>query len=348
MNHTLSLELEQRIKQLNFDGYQWIKLKQPLHFEFYKTWIENNHHAGMDYLKTQIPLRETPQTWAPFAQSVLVFQKSYLNHPWPNPHKRQALKVARYSQGFDYHLQLKEELNQIINLLRDHYPEAQFLAVTDSTPLMERDLGYQAGLGWYGRNTCLINPREGSFFLLGEILTSIDITLPTIEPMADFCGKCQACITACPTQALDTNKTLNANQCLAYWNIESQELPPEPIRTKMQDLFFGCDICQDVCPWNHKPLKLKTPQPLITPTSQEIADELTFFLTASNRDILKSIENTPLTRARPFGLRRNAIIVATNLKLAHLWPEIESCCERYPRLLPLKDWSQKQFAPSDS
>lgn len=343
------MELDQRIKQLNFTGYQWITLAKPLHFDFYRQWLEQNNHAGMDYLKTQLPLREDTTTWAPFARSVLVFQKPYLQHPWPDPSQPpRGLKVARYAQGLDYHLQLKAELNQIASFLQTQYPDAQFLTVTDSTPLMERDLGYRAGLGWYGRNTCLIDPRQGSFFLLGEILTSLEAPTAVIEPLPDFCGKCQACVTACPTQALDLNKNLNANQCLAYWNIESQELTPEPLREKMQQWFFGCDICQEVCPWNHKPLKLISPSLPSELGDPDAVSELKFFLTASNREILNKIENTPLTRARPFGLRRNAIIVATNLKKTELWPAIKLCCERYPRLLPLKSWVQEQLSITDS
>lgn len=299
----------------------------------------------MNFLETQKPLRQSTTSWVPFAQSVVIFQFSYVHHPWPKT-VTEHLNIAKYAKGYDYHLKMVEEMNVIVSQLQSVFPEAQFRTVTDSTPLLERDLAYQAGLGWFGRNTCLIHPKNGSFFLLGEILSSVKISNP-INPqvMPNLCGKCRLCVEACPTHALSDGPTLDANRCLSYWNIEAQEIPPDEIKNKMGSLFFGCDICQDVCPWNIKPIKTSLMKKTHSESSEgrnvlfsTLEEELRFYLKASNRSILKHIQDTPLTRARPFGLRRNAIIVAVNTQLYSLKNDIHNCIERYPKLKPLKNW----------
>jgi len=319
----------------------WIPLKSPISFEFYSNWLDQKKHAGMYYLEAQKPFRKSPTTWAPFARSVLIFQFSYLNHPWPKAITNH-LNIAKYAQGYDYHLNMVEDMSLIVTQLQSLFPDAQFKAVTDSTPLLERDLAYQAGLGWFGRNTCLISPKHGSFFLLGEVLSSIEISNPIAsQVIPDLCGKCRLCVESCPTGALSEGPTLDANLCISYWNIESQEVPPDHIKSKIGSLFFGCDICQDVCPWNIKPIKAarsnaSAAKKITLFTSLE--DEIRFYLRASNRSILRHVHGTPLTRARPFGLRRNAIIVAVNMKLNSLKNDIHDCIARYPKLKPLKPW----------
>jgi epoxyqueuosine reductase len=329
----------------------WVPLKKPISFEFYLNWINQKKQAGMKYLETQAILRADPKTWADFAKSILIFQFPYLTHPWTKENMTQHLSIAKYAKGYDYHLNMIDELNQIIQKLKILFPEADFKAVTDSTPLLERDQAYQAGLGWLGKNTCLIHPKSGSFFLLGEILSSLEISDPIESKVVpNLCGKCNLCVEACPTEALSKGPTLDANLCLSYWNIESQDIPPDNIKTKMGSLFFGCDICQDVCPWNIKPLKKSREENKIEGEALELntrfktlEDELRFYLTARNRELLNYIQNTPLTRARPFGLRRNAIIVAVNSKTHRLKEEILSCLNRYPKLKDLKPWVEQNL-----
>jgi len=325
----------------------WVPIKKPISFQFYSEWLNQNKNAGMTYLRDQAAHRANPIKWAGFAKSVLILQFPYLPHPWPKK-VTQNLNIAKYAQGYDYHDKMIADLNHIIDQLKPLFPQATFKPVTDSTPLLERDQAYQAGLGWFGKNTCLIHPKTGSFFLLGEILSSVEIMEPIeTNTMPDLCGKCQLCVTSCPTGALSEGPTLDANLCLSYWNIESQEIPSDNLKNMMQDLFFGCDICQDVCPWNIKPMKKafspnpQSPEsndPKIKTIFNSIEAELLFYLSESNRSILRHIQDTPLTRARPFGLRRNAIIVATNLKINHLKNSILTCIERYPKLDKLKPW----------
>src|SRR5690606_18939879 len=143
--------------------------------------------------------------------------------------------------------------------LERSFPKESFRAFTDSAPLLERDLAHHAGMGWFGKNSCLIHPRKGSFFLLGEIVTSLQLQGPSTPP-PDFCGTCRRCIDACPTQAISEDRSLDAGRCISYWTIEAKKPPPDELRNSFQQWFFGCDICQDVCPENQKLLKKEKPQ----------------------------------------------------------------------------------------
>ena len=195
------------------------------------------------------------------------------------------------------------------------------MAFTDAVPLLERDMAAQAGLGWVGKNSCLIHPKRGSLFFIGEILTSLSCE-NSPELMHDYCGSCTACIDACPTDALIEPRVLDSNRCLAYWNIESKENPPEEIRKAMGDWFFGCDICQTICPWNIKLHKEEPHFPNKETQELEMIVQLRGILQSSNNKLLKSVKQTPLSRAGAKGLKRNALLVAGNMKLVELRDDI--------------------------
>lgn len=291
--------------------------------EFYKTWIESGHHGEMNYLSEHQPLKENPQShWSP-ARSAFVFAAPY----YPAPLEMQdselkplPLRQALYSKGVDYHYWFKEKLTQIAQELKTLYPDFEFLPMTDSSPVLERDLARRAGLGWFGKNTCLIHPQKGSLFFLGEIYSSLPPPQKDFEPLPDFCGTCTRCLEACPTQALKEPHVLDARLCISYWTIEAQTAPPVQLRPQIGNWFFGCDICQTVCPWNQKVFKSKFPEP--TQDRQASLESLRFFLTASGKQISKSVQGTPLSRARPFGLRKNAMIVAANQNFYELKAEL--------------------------
>ena len=162
--------------------------------------------------------------------------------------------------------------------MRKEFVNQQFLCFTDSAPVLERDLAFRAGLGWIGKNTCVIHPQHGSLFFLGEILTSLQLHSETPQ-MADFCGTCDRCIQACPTQALSVRK-LEASKCISYWTIEARMDAPEALRPKFGDWFFGCDICQTVCPWNEKAFGLSK-KPITQPSPAEMIPDLRWILTTS-------------------------------------------------------------------
>ena len=299
----------------------------------------------MDYLQTQENLKEDPKRVFPAAESLMMVGVRYKPHPQPGV-LQSSLNVASYARGRDYHEWLVQKLENWSKHAKSLYPEAEFFISTDSKPILERDLAQQAGLGWIGKNSCLIHPIEGSFFFIAEVLTNLKVPAPVeLEPIPDFCGKCQKCMIACPTEALISPKVLDARKCISYWTIEAKSPAPIEIREKMGDLFFGCDICQDVCPWNKKVFRQKPIPSKEIPSQEKIIEELRFFLTASNREIEKTWGQTPLIRARPRGLRRNALVVAGNLGLKELRPEIKNW-EKSLYLGELAKWALSKITVS--
>ncbi len=320
---SLNDDLNNLTQKLGFASWGATSLNNPISLEFYKSWIENNYHGEMEYLVRHYPQKENPKLLDSRLESALVFAHSYFPHPKFSP--ASSLRTALYAQGEDYHFWLREKLEQIARHLRAQFPEEVFLCSTDSAPVLERDLAYRAGLGWVGKNTCLIDRQQGSLFLIGEILTSLKMRVQA-ELQPDFCGTCTRCLEVCPTGALEKPRTLNATKCISYLTIESRQVPPVELRESVHDHFFGCDLCQTVCPWNQKVFgkTLETLPKRVLSDSEKtnLRQELKEILTLSGKQLQKKYTGSPLQRAGPFGLRRNAILVAANQGMKELTPEI--------------------------
>lgn len=335
-------------ESLGFSHWGVRPLEKPASFVHYQTWLELNHHGEMNYLQTHSAAKENPSLVAPQAQSVLSFAFPYAQ-AMPG-HEKFPLKknrVAAYAKGHDYHFVFKEKLNVMIESLQSHLPNDEFLAITDSFPLMERDFAARAGLGWFGKNTCLIHPKKGSLFLLCEILTSANFKESSANlALPDFCGTCTRCLEICPTGAIESPRILNATKCISYWTIESRHIPSIKLREKFGDWLFGCDLCQNVCPWNQKIYKDLLPVESILNHTQEdeleLEKELQFILTTSGKKIAQWVHGTPLARAGSFGLRRNALVVIGNRKLSRLRPEVEGWLED-ERLGQLALWALEKL-----
>lgn len=338
--------VEALIKAFNWSQFGFASLERPISLDVYKTWLEKGYQGDMDFLEAHLPAKEEPQALLAQAQSAIVVTHDYFPHPEPlpsTPSFREA-RVALYAQGKDYHFWLQERLSQLCEKLKQAFPQEQFLAMSDSRPVLERDLAYRAGLGWVGKNSCLIHPKRGSLFFIGEIYTTLE--LKTAEAlMPDRCGKCRRCIDICPTEALTQDRQMDARKCISYLTIETKELPPEDLRSKMGDWLFGCDLCQTVCPWNEKAfgpvMKEKTHPP--ERNLQLLTEELRFILNSSNKALNKAFKESPLARAGGRGLRRTAIIIAANRRLTQLLPEIKDTGQRHPRLESLCHWAIEQL-----
>jgi len=339
-NHLKSIQTN-----LKFDIVSATKLEQPLTLDFYKKWIAAGHHSEMQYLEQHLKFKEQPQLLDSTLKSAITLAQSYLPAVIPLTLNVPA-RTAFYSQNMDYHYWLKDKLNEVIKQLSALYPHEVFLPYVDSGPVHERDLAYKGGLGWFGKNTCIINSQKGSFFFLAEILTSlvIDNQNPRHE---DLCGKCNLCVESCPTQAIEPNKVLKAEKCISFLTIESKQIPSTDLREKIGDWFFGCDICQSVCPWNHKKLKSllieknQITNPLLLLSETEKQNLIHFFreiLTSSNKQIQKKFFGTPFMRSGGFGLKRNALIVIANRQLTELKPEVEALSSN-ERLGELATWA---------
>lgn len=277
-------------------------------------------NGSMKYLEEHLSAKENPSSYYDNVVSAIVVAKDYVPHPWESPTRYDALRIAKYAQGSDYHTELKNTLNAVANDLKKQFPQDKFWPSIDTGPILERDLAYQAGLGWVGKNTCLIDRKAGSYFFIGEILTSLKLE-PLTEPSKNHCGTCTRCLDACPTRALVAPNVLDARLCLSYLNIEAPGVPEERLRPLMGEWFFGCDICQSVCPWNKKTEKEQNGN---LENRSEKVKAIEYLLTQSHRQIDKDILNSPLARAGARGLKRNALMVIANLNLFELKPLVES------------------------
>lgn len=310
------------------------RLGRPVSIDFYDQWLKAGYHGEMSYLARHRDLKAHPENWLPFARSALVFaieyvsENDYVTADCSKDTSVSSLRTALYTRyapkNADYHDVIRAELQPVLEALQAKYPEETFRFALDAEPVLERDLAVRAGLGWTGKNTCVIDRARGSLFFIAEILCSLE-TAEVAPLIADHCGTCTRCLEACPTGALLEPRRLDATKCISYWTIESKQIPPADLRMKFDDWFFGCDICQTVCPWNGKVFGRERMQNEVSPNIERAAliEELRGILISSNRELEKRFMGTPLSRARGFGLKRNALVVAGNKRLTELSPEIE-------------------------
>jgi epoxyqueuosine reductase len=273
----------------------------------YREWVSAGLAGEMRYLTDyRVDRRDDPASLLPSARSVICLGMLY-NGPEPRSTEFDEAGrawISRYAWGSDYHLILKDRLNALLAVLLEIEPFDYKICV-DTAPLLERSYARQAGLGWIGKNTCLINQAKGSWFFLAEILTSLE--LESGQPAPDRCGTCTRCIDACPTTAI-TPGGIDSRLCISYLTIELRAAIPESLRPQMGNHVFGCDICQDVCPWNRKaPV---TVEPAFAP--QNFAPPLERLAALTEQQFRDMFRGTPIERARYRGFIRNVCIAMGN------------------------------------
>ncbi len=223
-------------------------------FEQLRAWLDRGYAGDMGYLHTHAEARRHPRSILPRVRSVVMVGMNYApsrGEEVSQDTDRIQARIARYAQGADYHAVLRAKLRQLGEWLREQRPGCWGRGVVDTAPLLERDFARRAGLGWFGKNTMLLNMRQGSWFVLGGLL--VDIALTPTEPFtARHCGTCTACLDACPTGAFVAPYVLDSRRCISYLTIELHHGVPEEMRPAVGDWLFGCDVCQEVCPWNRK------------------------------------------------------------------------------------------------
>lgn len=212
-----------------------------------KEWLNKGYHASMKWMENHFEKRVEPAKLEEGAQSVIVVLLNYYPSQLQN---EDAPQIAKYAYGKDYHYILKDKLHELFTYIKELAPATLGRAFVDSAPLLERELAQKAGLGWIGKNSLLIQKDAGSYFLIGELVLSTKLTPDTPHPK-DFCGTCTKCIDACPTSAIVAPKVVDSNRCLSYWTIEHRGEFPDSA-PDLHNRAFGCDICQNVCPWNKK------------------------------------------------------------------------------------------------
>jgi len=212
-----------------------------------EAWLNQGKHGKMSYMANHFEKRIDPEKLVPGSKSVISLLYNYYTEESQADPK--APKISKYAFGKDYHYIIKNKLKQLINRISIDIGEVDGRCFVDSAPVMERDWAKKSGLGWLGKNTLLIHPKKGSYFFLAELI--IDLELDTDHAIKDHCGTCTKCIDACPTDAIaESGFILDAQKCISYLTIELKENIPQEFQDKMEDWMFGCDICQEVCPWN--------------------------------------------------------------------------------------------------
>ena len=288
-------------KDLKFDlvGFSKVEiLKEEI--DKLRDWLAKGYHHEMSYMERNIDKREDVTKILPEAQTVISlginYYKSdkYLNTPGSG-------KVSKYAWGKDYHYVIWEKLEKLEEQISNLEPDALFASYVDTGPVMDKVWAVKSGLGWHGKNTNVINRNIGSWFFIANVITNLEFTSSEIQP--DLCGNCTACIDACPTNALEEYQ-LNANKCISNLTIENRGEIPNELNGKFDNWIFGCDICQDVCPWNKKFSRDTECEYLSSVENKEIVFDEIFSL--SNKEFKNKYVGSPIYRARLKGLKRNA------------------------------------------
>jgi epoxyqueuosine reductase len=322
--------LGERLKEialaLGFDRAGIARLGPTSHSEFFRTWVARGHHGEMAWLARRIEERVDPRQLFEGACSALVVGLVY-DREGAAADAISDARVARYAGGADYHELLVERLRNVGAAL-EALVEApvRWRAWVDTGPVLERVLAAEAGLGWIGRNTCLIDPELGSFLFLGVLVT--DLALPPDARIEDHCGSCRACLDACPTDAFPTPYVLDATRCLSYTTIELRSAIPEALRAPQGAWVFGCDVCQDVCPWNTRSRRAVPPdrgglRAALAPRAEWQRPALAWLLSLDEDAWRTATRHTALRRAKHRALLRNAIVAAGNAGDASLRAPLE-------------------------
>jgi epoxyqueuosine reductase len=264
-------------------------------------WLNKGQHGEMSWMENHFEKRVDPRKLVPGAQSVVSLMANYF--PGEEPMSSDSLKIARYAYGQDYHNVLRKKLRSLLAAMEQAFDRPiHGRCFTDSAPVMEREWAKRSGLGWIGKNTLLIHPRAGSYFFLAELI--IDLPLLPDTPISDHCGRCRRCIDACPTDAIaEKGYTLDASKCISYLTIELKDDIPVEFKGKMEDWIFGCDICQEVCPWNrfskpHNEPAFDPPSALSDMSRSDWAD-------LTEEVFQKLFKKSAVKRTKYAGLKRN-------------------------------------------
>jgi epoxyqueuosine reductase len=314
----LTERLKAEARRLGFDALGIAPAVAPPGYGQFREWLRLGHAAGMSYLERQAEARAHPQFVLEGVRSIIVGLIVYRGHDEDEPPPEHG-KIARYARGGDYHELFWRRLEALLAWLQGERPGVRGRAVADTAPLLERDFARLAGLGWIGRNTMLINRRLGSYTLLGALLVDLDLDYdPPHE--TSHCGTCTRCLEACPTEAFPAPYHLDARQCISYWTIEHRGPIPDSMADQLEGWAFGCDICQEVCPWNRK--APEGTEPMLAPQPEWASADLRGWLAADPEAFRKALKGTALSRAKRAGLIRNAALVLGQRRDSTAVPEL--------------------------
>jgi epoxyqueuosine reductase len=275
-------------------------------------WLNQHYHGGMSYMANHFDMRVDPTKLVPGSKSVITLAYNY--YTTEKQSDPSAPKISMYAYGKDYHKVVRKQMKTLLEWMKSTFGEIDGRVFVDSAPVLERDWAKRSGLGWIGKNTMVIHPRKGSYFFLGEIIS--DLEIKPDSPIDDYCGTCTRCIDACPTDAISPSGYLmDGSKCISYLTIEYKEKLPEAYKNRMEGWAYGCDICQQVCPWNrfstqHNEDAFNPHQDLLTMSREE-------WLDLSEPMYNQIFEGSAVKRAKYEGLKRNIEFLNDNSKPIH-------------------------------
>ncbi len=272
-------------------------------------WLSNGMHGNMQYMENHFDVRIDPQKLFPGAKSVITLLKNY--YPSQQQHSEAPL-IAKYAWGKDYHLVIRNQLHEFLVAIRTSIGDVNGRGFVDSAPVLERSWALKSGLGWIGKNGNLINKTSGSFFFIATLV--VDLDLQYDDPFAkDYCGSCTKCIDYCPTDAILENKVVDGSKCISYFTIELKDaLVPTEMKDKFNNWMFGCDICQDVCPWNR--FSKPNIENAFTPIPEILSMTKKDWFNISEDAFNKLFKNSPLKRSKFAGVQRNLQFISQTEK----------------------------------
>lgn len=267
-------------------------------------WLHAGMHGSMQYLENHFDLRIDPTKLVPGAKSVVTLTQNYYS---PKKQPADSPKISTYAYGTDYHFVIKEKLNKLLAALRQKAGDIVGRGFVDSAPVLERTWAQKTGAGWIGKNGNLISKSDGSFFFIATII--VDLPLMYDDPFAkDYCGSCTKCIDACPTSAILPNKTVDGSKCISYFTIELKDaIIPAGMKGKFDNWMFGCDTCQDVCPWNR--FSKQHQEPGFTPNTAIENFGTNEWNNLTKEGFKKVFKNSPLQRSKFEGITRNLLFI---------------------------------------
>src|SRR4030095_401290 len=314
LKHTFSDLLKQQALALGFDKVGIVRAK-PLSEEerHLNEWLHRGYHGAMSWMQRDSEKRADPRRLFPAARSVIVVALNYFT-PAKHQDNQTNGKVSRYAWGDDYHDVVGAKLRSLLAWIKEQNPDAEGKVCVDIQPIMDKAWAVRAGLGWLGKHTNVITPDLGSWVFIGELLVNLDLDYDN-EPMEDHCGTCTMCIDACPTQAITEPYVVDSNKCISYATIElrSPELPAS-IKDNLSGWLYGCDIYQDVCPWNR--FEQTTDEPRFAPREGNVNASLPDILGLTQESYAERFRGSAMKRAKLYGLQRNAKALLINSGLS--------------------------------
>ena len=271
-----------------------------------EAWLNKGYQGKMQYMENHFDMRIDPARLVPGAKSVITL---LLNYYPQKPPQHSLPKIAKYAYGQDYHEIIRGKLNELLNLIKVNIGQINGRGFVDSAPVLERTWAQRSGLGWIGKNGNLINKQKGSFFFIATLITDLDLEYDDTVAK-DYCGSCTKCIDACPTDAILNNKVIDGSKCISYFTIELKDhLLPETMNGKFDNWMFGCDVCQDVCPWNR--FSRPSQEPGFTPINEILSFSLKDWNDLTEESFKKIFRHSPLKRTKFTGIKRNLKFIAS-------------------------------------